>query len=359
MNTHDFRGKRTSFELPEEGRLVMPAEWAPRQGTWLGWPCNRDTWPDSIRARVESAFRSYAGELSIGEDVHFCAGSPGVRARMESVLDGLPHRHRIFLHDIPIDDSWLRDSGPIFVRDHHTGKLAITDWDFDKWGGKYPPWDQDNKIPSRISSLLQMDRWVPGMTLEGGSIDVDGEGTLLTTEQCLLNENRNPWLDRKGIERRLSRFLGAKKVLWLGRGVEGDDTDGHVDDLARFLAPGLVCAAVEADPNDQNHLALDDNFRRLRSLRDASGRKLEVVPLPMPRPVVQLGLRTPASYCNFLFTATGILMPTFGDPLDELAIRRLESATGKNVLAIDCREVIYGQGSLHCLSQQQPEQDAP
>ena len=354
MTVHDHRGMLSPALLPEEGRLSMPAEWAPRRGTWLGWPCNRDTWPDEIRPGVESAFGLYAQALALGEEVHFCAGSPGVHARMEAVLSQLPNRDRIFLHPIAIDDSWLRDSGPIFVRDQLTGKLAITDWDFDKWGGKYPPWDKDNLIPSRVAALRGMDRWVPGMTLEGGSIDVDGEGTLLTTEQCLLNENRNPWLDRKGIELRLSRFLGASKVLWLGRGVDGDDTDGHVDDLARFLAPGLVCAATEEDPNDANHAPLADNFRRLSSMRDASGRKLEVVPLPMPRPVVQLGLRTPASYCNFLFTSEGILLPVFGDPRDELAIRRLEAATGRKVTPLDCRKVIFGQGSLHCLSQQEP-----
>jgi agmatine deiminase len=354
MAVFDYRRKLSSLELPEEGRLSMPAEWAPRRGTWLGWPCNRDTWPDGIRPRVESAFRKYAQALARVEQVHFCAGSPGVSARIEAVLDGMENRDRIELHDIPIDDSWLRDSGPIFVRDNASGRLAVTDWDFDKWGGKYPPWDNDNRVPAKVAGLRGMDRWVPGMTLEGGSIDADGEGTLLTTEQCLLNENRNPSLDRTGIELRLNRFLGARKVLWLGRGVDGDDTDGHVDDLARFLAPGIVCAAIEGDVNDANHLPLDDNFRRLRAMRDVRGRKLEVVPLPMPKPVVQLGLRTPASYCNFLFTADGLLMPAFGDPLDELAARRLEAATGREVTTVDCREVIYGQGSLHCLSQQEP-----
>lgn len=354
MAVFDFRGVLDPARLPPQGRLRMPAEWEARHGTWLGWPCNRDTWPDTIRPRVESAFRAYATALATGETVHFCAGSPGVRARIEAILDGMENRDRVQLHDIPIDDSWLRDSGPIFVRDDTTGKLAVTDWDFDKWGGKYPPWDNDNRVPAKIAGLRGMDRWIPGMTLEGGSIDVDGEGTLLTTEQCLLHENRNPWLDRDGIELRLGRFLGATRVLWLGRGVDGDDTDGHVDDLARFLAPGIVCAAVEPDVNDANHAALDDNFRRLRNMRDAAGRKLEVVPLPMPKPVVQLGLRTPASYCNFLFTADGLLMPAFGDPLDELAARRLASATGRKVTFVDCREVIYGQGSLHCLSQQEP-----
>ncbi len=316
MSDFDYRGTLDAKGLPEEGRLSMPAEWAPRRGTWLGWPCNRDTWPDAIRSEVELAFGEYARALSEREEVHFCAGTPGVASRIEDIVRDFPRRDRIFLHDIPIDDSWLRDSGPIFVRDAVSGNLSITDWDFDKWGGKYPPWDQDDLVPSRVATLRKMDRWIPGMTLEGGSIDVDGEGTLLTTEQCLLNENRNPWLDRHGIEVRLGRFLGARKVLWLGRGVDGDDTDGHVDDLARFLAPGMVCAAVEEDVNDPNHVPLDDNFRRLRSMTDARGRKLEVLPLPMPAPVVELGLRTPASYCNFLFSADGILMPTFRDPMD-------------------------------------------
>ena len=348
----EFRGLAES-SLPPQGRLAMPAEWGPRRGTWLGWPCNRETWPDEIRPQVEKAFRQFVSAIAAsGEEVNLCGGSPGVRARMEARLEGVPGR--IAIHDVPIDDSWLRDSGPIFVRDSETGRLAVVDWDFDKWGGKYPPWDQDDRVPARVAAIRGMDRWVPGMKLEGGSIDVDGEGTLLTTEQCLLHPNRNPGLDRGGIELRLSRFLGVDKILWLGRGVEGDDTDGHVDDLARFLAPGLVCASVEEDPGDPNHAPLDDNFRRLRAMRDAAGRRLEVVPLPMPRPVVQLGLRTPASYCNFLFTRTGILMPVFGDRRDDLAARRLESATGRTVTGVDCREIIYGQGSLHCLSQHEP-----
>ena len=348
----DFRFAPTT-RLPREGRLRMPAEWAPRKGTWLGWPCNRDTWPDQVRPQVERAFRAFAKVLADGgEEVHLCGGGAGVRARMEANLQGFAGTIRI--HDIPIDDSWLRDSGPIFVRDAETDAIAVTDWDFDKWGGKYPPWDQDDLVPSRIAALRGMDRWIPGMKLEGGSIDVDGEGTLLTTEQCLLHENRNPSLTRRDIELRLRRFLGATTVLWLGQGVEGDDTDGHVDDLARFLAPGFVCAAVEDDPNDPNHAVLRENFRRLRSFRDAKGRKLEVVPLPMPRPVVQLGLRTPASYCNFLFSKDGIVLPVFGDPRDELALRRLEAATGRTILPVDSREIIYGQGSLHCLSQQEP-----
>lgn len=351
---HDYRNVLDASLLPPSGRLSMPAEWAPRRATWLGWPCNRDTWPDPIRPFAEAAYRRFVETLSAGEEVEILAGSPGVAARAEAVLAGIPGRDRVRLHPVAIDDSWVRDSGPIFVRDAQTGRLAVTDWDFDKWGGKYPPWDTDNLVPSRVAGLRGMERWIPGMTLEGGSIDVDGEGTLLTTEQCLLNENRNPWLDRGGIELRLERFLGAREVIWLGRGIDGDDTDGHVDDIARFLAPGLVCAAVEDDPADANHAQLRDNFRLLRRARDAAGRKLEVVPLPMPRPVVQLGLRTPASYCNFLISARGIILPVFGDRRDDLAIRRLESATGRTVFPVDCREIIYGQGSLHCLSQQEP-----
>lgn len=351
---HDFRNVLDAAFLPPSGRLHMPAEWAPRKATWLGWPCNRDTWPDSIRPAAEAAYRRFVAFLAQGEDVEILAGSPGVAARVEAVLQGIPGRDRVHLNDVPIDDSWVRDSGPIFVRDLATKRLAVVDWDFDKWGGKYPPWDADDLVPRQVARLRGMERWIPGMTLEGGSIDVDGEGSLLTTEQCLLNENRNPWLDRAGIELRLERFLGARRVIWLGRGIDGDDTDGHVDDIARFLAPGLVCAAVEDDPGDANHAALSDNFRQLRASRDASGRRLEVVPLPMPRPVVQLGLRTPASYCNFLFSARGIILPVFGDRRDELAIRRLEAATGRAVFPVDCREIIYGQGSLHCLSQQEP-----
>lgn len=349
---HDYRGILDPRLLPEPGRLRQPGEWAARQATWLGWPSNRDTWPEEIRPRVERTFAQMAKALCQDEEVHFLVGSPGDRARAVAAMGtGYAGEANVFFHDIAIDDSWLRDSGPIFVHDSLTGDKAVVDWDFNKWGGKYPPWDKDNEVPFRVAGLRGLDRWVPGMVLEGGSIESDGEGTGLTTRQCLLNENRNPWLDQRGIEARLRSFLGWEKTLWLDQGIVGDDTDGHVDDICRYLAPGLVCAAVEEDVNDENHAPLSRNFQTLQSMRDHKGRKLEVIPIPMPRPVVTLGLRTPASYCNFLIGQKSLLLPVFGDRRDEIAIRRLEAATDRTIVPIDCRELVFGQGAIHCSSQ--------
>jgi agmatine deiminase len=352
---HDCRGVSGSESLPEPGRLQMPGEWAARRATWLGWPSNRETWPEAIRPAVERTFVQMTHELCLGEEVHLLVGSHGDRPRAEAALGTVfLGRERTFLHDVAIDDSWLRDSGPIFVRDGETNSVAVVDWDFNKWGGKYPPWDKDDAVPAQVAEIRSMERWIPGMVLEGGSIESDGEGTGLTTRQCLLNGNRNPKLSREAIEERLHAFLGFEKTLWLGRGILGDDTDGHVDDICRFLAPGLVCAAVEEDPNDGNHLVLSENLAELRRLRDARGRRLEVVELPMPRPVVTLDLRTPASYCNFLICARGILLPVFGDPCDEVAISRLEAATGCEIIPVDCRALVFGQGAIHCSTQHEP-----
>ena len=353
---HDYRGIADPSRLPEPGRLSMPGEWAPRKATWLGWPSNRETWPQEIRPRVERVYARIVKALCPDEEVHLLVGSPGDLARAQAALGtGYEGESNVFLHgDVAIDDSWLRDSGPIFVRDQQTNSVQLVDWDFNKWGGKYPPWDKDDAVPSQVARLRGMERWIPGMILEGGSIETDGEGTGLTTRQCLLNENRNPWLDQKGIEARLHAFLGYEKTLWLGQGIVGDDTDGHVDDICRYLAPGLVCAAIEEDVNDANHLALEGNFRELQAMRDVKGRRLEVVPLPMPRPVVTLGLRTPASYCNFLIDSKSLLLPVFGDRRDELAVRRLEASIDRKVVPIDCRELVFGQGAIHCISQHEP-----
>jgi agmatine deiminase len=357
MNTvHDFRGQLDPRRLPEPGRLCMPGEWAPRKATWLGWPSNRDTWPQEIRPRVERVYDRIVKALCPDEEVHLLVGSQGDRARAQAALgSGYHGASNVRFHDIAIDDSWLRDSGPVFVKDRLSGDKAVIDWDFDKWGGKYPPWDKDDAVPRQVAALTGLDRWIPGMTLEGGSIESDGEGTGLTTRQCLLHENRNPWLDQTGIEARLRSFLGWEKTLWLDQGIVGDDTDGHVDDICRYLAPGLVCAAIEEDVNDENHGPLARNLRTLQSLRDVKGRRLEVVPLPMPRPVVTLGLRTPASYCNFLIGAKSLLLPVFGDRRDEIAIRRLEASIDRRIVPIDCRELVFGQGAIHCISQHEPD----
>jgi len=269
---------------------------------------------------------------------------------------------------VPTNDAWIRDYGPIFVREiagsvgegdgppePAKSRLVLSNWGFNSWGGKYGPWDLDDAVPARLGEILGLPVVETGMILEGGSIDVDGEGTLLTTESCLLNPNRNPALPREEIEGRLRRFLGADKVLWLGDGIEGDDTDGHVDDLTRFVAPGVVVTAVESDPTEANSRPLRQNLERLRGAIDARGRRLDVVELPMPSPVLHQGQRCPASYLNFLIANSAVLLPTFRCERDEVARGILaELFPGRRVAPVDCRDLVWGLGAVHCLSHEEP-----
>jgi agmatine deiminase len=272
-------------------------------------------------------------------------------ARIESMLGG--GLGAVRLERVPTNDAWIRDYGPIFVRSG--SGLVLTSWGFNSWGEKYGPWDLDDAVPARVGGILGLPVVETGMILEGGSIDVDGEGTLLTTESCLLNPNRNPQLDRAAIEGRLRKYLGAEKVLWLGDGIAGDDTDGHVDDLTRFVAPGVVVTAVEEDPRDPNYRPLQENRDRLRGMRDARRRCLEVVDLPMPPPVIHEGHRCPASYANFLITNSMVLVPAFRSERDETARGILgELFAGRQVVGIDCHDLVWGLGAIHCISQQQP-----
>jgi agmatine deiminase len=255
---------------------------------------------------------------------------------------------------VPTNDAWIRDHGPIFVVHEERG-LAITDWRYNAWGGKYPPYDLDDAVPSRLNETLRLPAFEPGIVLEGGSIDVNGCGTLLTTESCLLNLNRNPGLTRRDIEAVLRDSLGASNVLWLGDGIVGDDTDGHVDDLTRFVGPSTVVTAVEQDPADDNHRALQDNLLRLRSMKDEAGRPLEVVTLPMPPAVYHEGQRLPASYANFYIGNGAVLVPVFGHHRDEVACETLARLFPTRAIApIDCTDLVQGLGAIHCLTQQQP-----
>jgi agmatine deiminase len=259
------------------------------------------------------------------------------------------------LHDIPTDDAWIRDSGPTFLVGSPASPPALIDWCFNAYGGKYPPYYHDDAIGRSIARKLGRVCYEPRMILEGGSIDVDGRGTLLTTEECLLNPNRNPQLSRVQIEQCLAEYLGIRKVLWLGRGIVGDDTDGHIDELARFVAPKTIVAAAENDPRDENHASLQENFRRLRSFTDADGGPLEIIPLPMPRPIVHDGKRLPASYCNF-YLANGIaIVPQFDDPADAKAVEILGRVLkGRRIVPLPARDLVWGLGAIHCITQQEP-----
>jgi agmatine deiminase len=275
-------------------------------------------------------------------------------AQARVLLVGIPN---VTLHDIQTDDVWIRDSGPTFLSSSLCSPPALIDWGHNAYGGKYLPYYHDDAIGRLIARKLGRICYEPGMILEGGSIDVDGCGTLLTTEECLLNPNRNPQLSRVEIEHRLCKFLGIRKVLWLGHGIAGDDTDGHVDELARFVAPRTVVAAVEDDPRDENYAPLQENLRRLRSFTDADGELLKIIPLPMPQLVMHDGKRLPASYCNF-YLAKGIaIVPQFDASADAKAAELLGAVLkNREIVPLPARDLVWGRGAFHCITQQEPLQ---
>jgi agmatine deiminase len=345
-------------KLPRELGYRWPAEWEPHAATWLSWPHKEASWPGKF-AVVPPIFVEMVRALVAGERVEILAGgavrADDVRALLRAADVPLA---RVGLHDVATDDAWIRDHGPIFLRARDAqaaAPLLATDWGFNAWGGKYPPWDRDDVVPQHVARLLGVPCVAPGMILEGGSIEGDGDGTLLTTEACLMNVNRNPELDRVAIEQRLRDYLGVEKVLWLGDGIVGDDTDGHVDDLTRFVKPGVVVTAVEEDPRDENYALLQDNLARLRSMRDARDRRLEIVELPMPPAVVHEDQRLPASYANFYVGNAAVLLPVFGGRNDARVLDVMRGLfPGRRVVAIPANDLVWGLGAFHCLTQQQP-----
>ena len=326
----------------------MPAEWEPHAATWLSWPRREGiSFPGSFD-RVLPTLREMVAALIESEPVciNVCNGAHEAEAR--SVLDPLP-QECITYYEIPTNEPWCRDHGPIFLTRGTDPKVAVVDWDYNAWGGKYPPCDLDEVVPTRIAEILGLPVFYPKMILEGGSIEVNGAGACLTTEGCLLNENRNPDLSREEIEKRLRDYLGVHEVLWLGQGTEGDDTDGHIDNLARFVSERTVLAIVENDRANPNHAPLQENRRRLREI------KLDVIELPTTRRMTREDLVLPASYANFYIGNTVVLAPTYADSNDEAALSILRNAfPERRVIGIDCRELIWGLGAFHCLTQQQP-----
>jgi agmatine deiminase len=333
----------------------MPAEWEPQEAIWLSWPHRRATWPGQFRP-VPEAYAKFVAAISRFEAVRVNA-SATLQARAKRLCAAAGAKmDRVTFYDHPTDDAWCRDHGPIFVKNDRTGEVAITDWRFNAWGGKYAAFDRDDGIPPLIASELELRRFENPMVLEGGSIEVNGEGLLLTSEQCLLNPNRNPELTRKEIERNLRQYLGADTVLWVGDGIAGDDTDGHIDDMTRFFKRDGIITCVEPDSWDVNHAMLRDNLERLRSFRTPQGRKFTIVELPMPEPVRFQGQRVPASYANFLIVNGAVLVPTFRQKKRDAAACEIIGSCfpGRKIVRVDCYHLIWGLGTLHCLSQQQP-----
>lgn len=340
-------------KLPAALGYRMPAEWEPHAATWLSWPRREGISFPGAFDRVMPALRQMVEALLASEPVciNVCHGAHEAEAR--EVLNGLPFG-RLTFHRIPTNEPWCRDHGPIFLTRQEEPRLAIVDWDYNAWGGKYPPCDLDEVVPTRVGEILGAPVFYPHMILEGGSIDVNGTGALLTSESCLLNPNRNPDLGRAEVEQRLRDFLGVTEILWLGDGIEGDDTDGHVDDLARFVSERTVVTVVEENRADTNFEPLRENLARLREMK-IDGAPIEVITLPMPARIDREDLRLPASYANFYIANESILLPTFADPNDAVAETTLRKLfPTRKIVPIDCTELIWGLGAFHCLTQQQP-----
>lgn len=344
----------------------MPAEWQLHQATWIAWPHNRNDWPGKFEA-IPWVYAEIIRHLSRVEQVNIIVGSARERNLARKVLrDNQAELSRIKFHLWPTNRVWTRDSGPIFVRrEDGSDPIAITNWRFNAWA-KYSDWKLDNQLPERVAGKLKLQHFRPmiardgkpyHVVLEGGSIDVNGRGLMLTTEECLLSkvQQRNRGLSRKDLERVFADYLGADKVVWLGSGIAGDDTHGHVDDIARFVAADTVLAVVEARRGDANHEPLQDNLRRLRVATDLQGRKLQIVELPMPGPVVFRNQRLPASYANFYIANRLVLVPTFNHPNDRVALNILAGLfPDREVVGIYCGDFIWGLGAIHCMTQQQP-----
>ena len=342
-----------SSQTPAVLGYRMPAEWESHAATWLSWPRREGiSFPESFD-RVLPALCAMVEALIESEQVciNVCNGAHEAEAR--SVLRRLPMERVAFYH-VASNEPWCRDHGPIFLTRDRDPKLAVVDWDYNAWGNKYPPFDLDEVVPTRIAEILKVPVFYPRMILEGGSIDVNGTGALLTTESCLLNKNRNPNLSRNQIEGRLRDYLGVHDILWLGDGIAGDDTDGHIDDLMRFVSERIVVTVVEGNRDDENYEPLQENLTRLGEM-EIGGRTMEVITLPMPKKIVRDGLRLPASYANFYIANTCVLVPIFADPNDEAALSILgDCFPDRRVIGIDCREIVWGLGTFHCLTQQQP-----
>ena len=341
----------------------MPAEWDTHAATWLAWPHNAADWPGRFHP-IPWVYCDIIRHLSRVETVHLLVQDAAAEQRAHGMLKRCgAHLERVRFHQWPTNRIWLRDSGPIFVTrdDIAAERTAVTNWRFNAWA-KYDDWAHDDQLPEKAAELLHVPSFTPEwngqrVVLEGGSIDVNGNGMLITTEECLLSEvqQRNPGLSRSDLERVFHDYLGIEQVLWMDRGVAGDDTHGHVDDITRFVNAATIVTVTEPNTSDENHLPLAENLERLHAARDLDGKPFRIVELPMPSPIVFQGQRLPASYANFYIANELVLVPTFNDANDRKALNLLaELFPGRAVVGIHCGDLIWGLGTLHCMSQQQP-----
>jgi agmatine deiminase len=341
-------------ESPASLGYRLAAEWEPQEAVWLSWPHRLATWPDHFEP-IPEVFAGVARRIAAtGQTVKIVAtGEPLFQARqMLGNADG------VGFVDLTTNDSWLRDSGPVFLvpqKGKEQLPPAAVAFGYNAWGGKYPPWDADAALGRRIAESLALQVFAGGIVLEGGAIDTDGEGTLLVNRLCVVDEHRNPGMQVEQIESVLRELLVVDRVIWTGGELAGDDTDGHIDQLARFVAPGHVLAARQPDRIDANHQSLSDNLAILADARDATGRRLEVTPVDLPSRFTRHGVQLPASSLNFLITNMAVLVPVFGDPADEPALRTIEGCfPGRSIEPVACHDLVWGRGAVHCITRDQP-----
>jgi agmatine deiminase len=347
---------KTDLHTPRELGYYFPAEFAPHVATWLSWPHKEASWPGKINS-IYPSYVKFIKELTKGELVRINVVD---RVMQQQATEWLTRyeadlsKIEFYLH--PTNDAWCRDHGPAFlINPAAAQQKVIVDWGYNAWGNKYPPYDLDDVVPTRIAEHFNLPVWHPGIVMEGGSVEFNGAGTLLTSTACLLNPNRNPHLDQNQIENYLRNYYGVEQILWVDEGIVGDDTDGHIDDTVRLVNADTVLATVESDRSDENYELLQTNLRQLKGMRLTGNRSLNVVELPMPTALYYEDQRLPCSYANFYIANRSVIVPIFHCKQDEIALRIIEQCfPGREVVGIDSVDIIWGLGSFHCLSQQEP-----
>ncbi len=356
-NHEKYTPEELRNKTPKELGYYFPAEFSPHKATWFSWPHKKASWPGKIE-KIYKPYSEFIAEVSKGELVNINVANVEMKDfamnyinQAEANLDNI----NFYIH--PTNDAWCRDHGPAFLINPQSleHKKAVVNWGYNAWGDKYPPYDLDNEIPLLIAKEEKLPVFTPGIIMEGGSVEFNGKGTVLTSRSCLLNENRNPQLNQNQIEEYLKNYYGVKQVLWVDDGIVGDDTDGHIDDTVRFVNEDTVLTVVESDPTDENYEILQTNLKQLKKMKLLNGKSLNIIELPMPAPVVYEGCRLPASYANFYIANKSVIVPVYNCENDEVALEIIQQCfPDRKVVGIDSTDIIWGLGSFHCLSQQEP-----
>lgn len=341
---------------PKQLGYYFPAEFAPHQSTWLSWPHKEASWPGKIHT-IFPSYVAFIKTLVRFEEVNINVCDEAMKLNASKLLqDAGVDMSRVHFYMHPTNDAWCRDHGPAFLLNKQDpNKKAIVDWNYNAWGNKYPPFDLDDVIPTKIGNALGLDVFHPGIIMEGGSVDFNGAGTVITSTACLLNPNRNPHLNQSQIEQYLMDYYGQEQVLWVDEGIVGDDTDGHIDDTVRFVNEDTVITVIEENRKDENYALLQHNLKQLKQMRLLNGKQLNIVEIPMPDDVIWEDQRLPASYANFYIANQQVIVPTYKCSKDDLVLSSIQTCfPGREVIGIDSTDIIWGLGSFHCLSQQEP-----